>query len=189
MSWYSAAGCVGVLAAWVAAAAPVPNGARPKDAAPSELPRGWDLAEIEEAAPPYGAGGRVSVLAWKVVEDDRPLRVETCLVLKDLGGEAKDRRWCLAHLYRHPLDKDPAWRLPPVWVSPPAPLGPEKAVVVDHFKRLKAKPGNKDVYDALGDVQWRFELEKGWKLVGCGVCEKTWEAATGERPTRFFERP
>ena len=50
------------------------------DADRDELPGSWKREEIEKATPPYGAGGRVYVLAWKIVEDARPLRVESCLV-------------------------------------------------------------------------------------------------------------
>lgn len=159
-----------------------------EDTVPNELPRSWDIKEIEKAAPPYGDGGgdRVFVLAWKIIEDDRPLRVETCLVLKELGAESKTGRWCLSHLYRHPLDKDNTWRLPPIWVSPPPPLGPEKAVAIDHLKRFKEKPGNKLIYDSLKEVQWSFTLDDDWKLVSCGVCERAWEASIGEKPSRFF---
>src|SRR5262249_795195 len=56
-------------------------------AVPNELPRSWSLGEIAAQTPPYGTGGRVYVLAWKVVEDDRPLRVESCLVLKVLDAD------------------------------------------------------------------------------------------------------
>src|SRR5262245_2458199 len=174
---------LGVIVVLLAVGIPGRSGDPPKEPVPNELPPAWRLEEIEKATPPYGAGGRVYVLAWKVKEDDRPLRVETCLVLKDLGGEDEHGRWCLAHLYRHPLGKDNTWRLPPLWVSPPAPLGPEKPVDIDHAKRLKTKPGNKDIYDSLKEVQWQFALDKDWKLVGCAVCERAWEAATGEKPT------
>ncbi|MBX9623949.1 MAG: hypothetical protein K2X82_09090 [Gemmataceae bacterium] len=182
----TACGLVVVAVAYgLVVAAPVPP---PSDATvrSAELPRGWDLKEIEEATPPYGAAGTVHVLAWLVQVDDRPLRVETCLVLKDLGRESEHGRWCLAHLYRHPLGEDNTWRLPLPWVSPPPPLGPEEPVAISHAKRFKTRPKNKDVYTSLGDLRWRFNVDKGWKLVSCAVCERNWEAAVGEKPTRFF---
>jgi hypothetical protein len=57
-----------------------------------------------------------------------------------------------------------------------------------HSERFKARPTNKDLYAALGfeQVNWRFDLEKGWQFVGCGVCERNWLEAVGEKPTRFF---
>jgi hypothetical protein len=159
-----------------------------KDSSPNEVPRSWDIKEIEKAAPPFGDvdGARIFVLAWQVREDDRPLRVESCLVLKDLGRESEAGRWCLSHLYRHPLGKQKTWQLAPIWVSPPPPLGPEKPVVINHFKRLKNKPTNKEIYGTTKEIQWKFSLDEGWNWVSCSVCEKSWEAAIGEKPTRYF---
>jgi hypothetical protein len=68
------------------------------------------------------------------------------------------------------------------------PLGPKVPVANKYAKRLKEKPTTKVINDSLNDVQWTFAVKKDWKLVSCAVCEKTWEAATGEKPTRFFER-
>jgi hypothetical protein len=179
-------GGLGVVTLLLFASIPGVSQGPSKDSVANELPRGWSLEEIEKATPPYGADGRIYVLAWKVVQDDRPLRVETCLVLKELTKESEHGRWCLAHLYRHPLEKDNTWRLPTLWVSPLPPLGPSKPVVIDHAKRFKKKPGNKEIYDSLKEVQWQFALDKDWKLVSCAVCERNWEAAIGEKATRFF---
>jgi hypothetical protein len=157
---------------------------------PDALPRSWSLEEISKAAPPYGAEGRVYVLAWTVVEDSRPLRVESCLVLKILNEESENGRWCLAHLYRHPVDQKAKWRLSLTHVS--GEPGTKYFLGVDlfHAKRFDEKPGNKELYAALAfeEVNWNFELEKGWTVVGCGVCERSWQEAVGEKPTRFFKR-
>ena len=170
-----------------AAAAPVPEDTLTEEQKRSlELPRSWDLRDIADEAPPYGAGGKVYVLAWVIKEDARPLRVESCLVLKDLGKESEAGRWCLSHLYRHPHGRDNTWTLPPLWVSPPAPLGPEKPVAISHLKRLKTKPTNKDLDAAAKEVQWRFGVDGDWKIVSCAVCERNWFAATGEKPVQFF---
>lgn len=178
------AGCCAALL--VACAAPVPKGS--DDAEPNELPRGFVLDDIRKAAPPFGFDGtRTFVLAWLVRQDDRPFRVESCLVLKvlkaDEGGE--HGRYCLSHLYRHPGSAEPEWRLPPLWISPPNQL---PVVTIEHFRRFKEKPTNKIISALLKDVQWSFAFERGWQVVGCGVCELEWECATGERPTKFFER-
>lgn len=165
-------------------AAPVPKGA--DDAEPNELPRGFLRDDIARAAPPYGCDdARTHVLAWIVRQDERPLRVESCLVLKVLKEDSERGRYCLSHIYRHPNAAEPEWRLPPLWISPP---GDVPIVTIEHFKRFKEKPTNKAVAGMLKDVQWSFAFEKGWQVIGCGVCEVAWERATGERPTKFFER-
>lgn len=151
---------------------------------PNELPRSWVLRDIARVAPPF-AFGKVHVLAWSSVEDHRPLRVDSCLVLKEAETDQVDR-WWLSHIYRHPLEKDNAWKLPPPWVAPPYPLGPKKAFGITYTKRFKNKPGNKDIYDSLKGIKWSFLLSPDWNLVGCAVCEETWLAAIGEKPTRYF---
>lgn len=152
------------------------------------LPAGWKLTEIEKEMPPYGADGKVYVLAWKIAEDDRPLRVESCLVLKVLPDESEEGRWCLAHLYRHPLAKEPKWELSMTHVTGEPGTKYFPGLDIMHVERFKAKPNNKTIYGALDFelVNWKFELENDWKLVGCGVCEDAWQAAIGERPTKFF---
>lgn len=151
------------------------------------LPPGWKLSEIEKATPPYGVEGKLDVLAWQIREDDRPLRVECCLVLKVLPEERKEGRWYLAQLYRHPHLDDAKWQLGIVHAHGPAER-PFPGRDIHHIKRFKERPNNKAVYDSLGfeGVHWQFELEEGWSYVGCSVCEEVWQAALGEKPTRFF---
>ena len=152
------------------------------------LPSSWKLAEIEKEMPPYGADGKIYVLAWTIKEDDRPLRVESCLVLKVLPDESEQGRWCLAHLYRHPLAKEPKWELSMTHVTGEPGTKYFPGLDIHHVERLKARPNNKAIYAALGfeEVNWKFALEDDWKLVGCGVCEDAWQAAIGEKPTKFF---
>lgn len=52
-----------------------------KAPAPTETLCSWGAKEIGKQAPPYGVEGRVYVLAWKLIEDERPLRVDSLLVL------------------------------------------------------------------------------------------------------------
>jgi hypothetical protein len=151
---------------------------------PDELPFGWNAAEIEGAAPPYHAGGQAYVLAWVVIEDDRPFRVESCLVLRVLDRDDGHGQWSLAHVYRHPLLPRPAWR-----VGTAHQLDDD---FIGHWvwfcRRLPAGSGNAGVYAALSDVDWHFENRERWRVLGCRVCERNWEVAVGERPTRFFGR-
>jgi hypothetical protein len=152
---------------------------------PNELPRSWSLEEVAKATPPYGVKGRVYVLAWRIQEDERPLRVESCLVLRVLE---KNKGYCLAHLHRHPADKNPKWDLSISHVSGEKGTKYWPGLWIMHAKSFKNRPGNKEVYAALSweNVDWRFDLNKGWKIVSCGVCEKSWLEATGEKPTKFF---
>lgn len=180
--------CLGAVAMLVVVW-PVGSAARSQETSPpNELPRSWNLEEIAKQTPPYGAEGRVHVLAWKVMVDDRPLRVESCLVLKVLDTDSDYGRWCLAHLYRHPGEKKPEWRLSMIHVSGEKGTKYFPGLNIMQAKRFKTRPGNKELYAALSieEVGWTFKQEKGWKFVSCCVCENTWKAAIGETPTRFF---
>lgn len=164
---------------------------REEVAVPNELPRSWRLEEIAKHAPPYATEGRIYVLAWKVIEDGRPFRVENCLVLKVLDQDDGQGRWCLAHLYRQPMEEKSAeWHLAMTHVTSKEGDKAFPGLWIDHVKRFKDRPGNKEVYASLSveDVGWSFELEEGWRFVSCCVCEKSWKAAIGENATRFFGR-
>jgi hypothetical protein len=131
--------------------------AKSEESVTDDFPRSWNLRDIEKAVPPYGgAGDHVYVLAWKIEEDERPFRVEASLVLKDIGKPSERGRWCLSHLYRHPRSEDKEWHLPPIWVSPPYPLGPKKAVTINYFKRFKDKPSNKEIYETIKEIRCRL---------------------------------
>jgi hypothetical protein len=165
-------------------------GACPKvEPIPNELPRSWSLEEIAEATPPCATKSHVYVLAWKVMEDDRPLRVESCLALRVLDEDDGDGRWCLAHLYRHPSDKRPEWRLSSSHLR-----GGKKAgkfgLWISHYKCFKVRPTNKVIYASFSseELNWSFKQPEGYGFVSCAVCEKNWEAVVGEKPTRFFGR-
>jgi len=108
-------------------------------------------------------------------------------VLKALD---KNEGYSLAHLYRHPAEKEPKWQLSRLHVS-----GEEGTIYfpglwISHCKRFKNRPGNKELYASLSweDVGWSFGQEKGWKFVSCCVCENNWLAVIGETPTQFFGR-
>src|SRR5262245_30489759 len=75
-------------------------------AVPTEEPaKRWDLTRIAVAAPPRSDDGPTHILAWKIVEDDRPWCVESCLVLKQLQQATKDQgRWMIASLTRVPAE-------------------------------------------------------------------------------------
>jgi hypothetical protein len=154
---------------------------------PNELPRSWNFEEIAKKTPPYGDQGRVYVLAWKVEEDGRPFRVESCLVLKVIEDK---EGYLLAHLYRHPNDEEPKWDLSTLHVSGEKGTKYFPGLEIHHDKKFKDRPRNKDIYDSLSieELGWSFAQESDWKFVSCCVCEKSWEEAVGEKPTRFFGR-
>ena len=157
--------------------------ADPPPAVPNELPRSWSLEEIALQTPPFETPGRVYVLAWSIIEDERPVRVESCLALKVLA----DGRHSFAHLYRRPDQPASGWQIALTHVA-----GDEPATrpgrMVRHTKLFNSRPTNAQLYAALKleELDWKFDLANSWRFVGCGVCEQSWLAALGDKPTRFF---
>jgi hypothetical protein len=177
---------VGALSA--AAAEPgAPQSQQPEpqaqQAVANELPRTWSLDEIALQMPPFETPGRVYVLAWSILEDERPVRVESCLALKVLA----DGRHAFAHLYRRPDQPESGWQIAMTHVAGDTPET-RPGLIVHHTKLFDRRPTNRELYAALGlkELGWKFELENSWRFVGCGVCEQSWLAAIGEKPTRFF---
>jgi hypothetical protein len=168
---------VGGLTGGCANQPPVPNG----------LPRSWNLEEIEKASPPREGTGQVYALAWKVEQDEQGHRVESCLTMRVLDWDDGEGRWCLGCLSRDPDAEKPKWRLPTVHVTgkPGTEYFPG-LWIPDYHKRFKGRPGNKEVYDSVSAIGWSFTQRAGRKIVGCGVCEESWQAALGEKPTEFF---
>jgi hypothetical protein len=177
MQWLHALGTVASLAVTFPNQIPIPD----------ELPRSWDLKELERQVPPYGAKGRVYVLAWKAYGDEQPLTGGSCLVMRVLDKDYGGDRWCLQHLYRSPREKKPRWRISMIHVQTDNPkfIG----LWLFHSKWFKERPKNKEIYASLSPVEgvnWRFTRPTAWKFSQCRVCERNWEAVTGEKPTRFF---
>jgi hypothetical protein len=153
-----------------------------------ELPPAWDLEEISQATPPYAVDGTAHVLAWKILEDDRPLRVESCLVLKALEN---DEGYSLVHLYRHPDGNEPKWGISQMHVTGEPGTNRFPGMWILHCKRFEQRPTNEEIYAALSydGVGWQFEIESWWTRAKVRVCERNWQEATGEPPTQFFVYP
>ncbi|HYV39926.1 MAG TPA: hypothetical protein VE988_29840 [Gemmataceae bacterium] len=155
------------------------------------LPASWDVNQIEKDAPNSVVPGRFYVLAWHAsawTYMGKEYRRESCLALRVFGND-KPERWDLYHLYREPLERDSRWRVS-MHHATGGDAGPTGRWYF-HVKDFKSRPGNKDIYDSLSmsstGVNWKFE--RGGDCVGCGVCEKNWQEAIGEKPTQFFPQP
>ena len=145
-------------------------------------PASWTLKQIEKESPPFLKGERPILLAWSILEDDRPLRVENALVARHSPDG-----YLIEHLYRHPEDKPPAWNLAMTHVSPMQGSN-QPGFMIFHQDLFDHRPSNDEIYASLKPelVDWSFEVEEGWKLLGGGVCEPNWIALTGEKPTKRY---
>ena len=112
------------------------------------LPAGWNRDAIVAQALPLGPGPAF-ILAWDIIEDERPVHLESALVLKALDKGA----YRLTHLYRR-LDTDPGRML-------------------FHSANFPHRPTTEELYAALApdQVDWKFEADSGFKLLSSKVVE------------------
>jgi hypothetical protein len=108
----------------------------------------------EEASEERVPNGDVTVMRWRVIEDDRPLVVEEAIVLV----KTDDGRWRLAKLYRHPKEsRQPIeWR---IWSRTDVPF-------VSH-RDFKAEPTPAQVERFLKDTEW-LPLPDGFRETAGG---------------------
>jgi hypothetical protein len=153
----------------------------------NDFPKSWNLDEIAKATPPFGHDEKVSLLVWKITEEEGS-RSQSCIVLRLLDKDDRSGRWCVAHLYWDFSAEKPKWRLSRMHVSGEKGTEDFPGRWILHSKRFKTKPNNKELYDALKsvDIHWNFVIPIEEKFVACGVCEQNWKEFTGEMPTEFF---
>jgi hypothetical protein len=180
--------CVFVLVApareWSAAAGQDGKAEPKASVTTKEVPNAWRSEDIADAAPPRSDDGPTHVLAWKIIEDDRPLRLEYCLVLKELKNPTKDQgRWVISSLVRNPA-KGKEWNFVTIWISPDPEF--KNPPLIMHVEELKARPKNAEIHRFVDKYGWILGAERDWKLIDGGVCE-AWEKVAGEKPTRPFK--
>lgn|SRR5262245_55842833 len=158
-----------------------------------ETPEDWDLNEIAEAAS-FGRSSErepwdpivTHVLVWKVREDNRPLKVEECLVLQHQKDPNKNNeRWVLASLYRHPEYRN-EWEVSERTSRMLGADGERFCHRERHYETYEVSPRNADVYAFMDKVDWKLGADDGWRLLGRKICRQTWRTAIGEEPTRRF---
>jgi hypothetical protein len=108
----------------------------------------------EDASGERVPNGELTVMRWRVIEDDRPLVVEQAIVLV----KTDDGRWRLANLYRHPKEsgRPTEWRL---WSRTDVPF-------VSH-RDFTAKPTPAEVERFLNDSEW-LPLPEGFRETAGG---------------------
>ncbi len=141
-----------------------------------KLPASWKLDEmVTIAGARYGvkSAQAARVLAWKIEEDDRPLRIDAVLLWLRV-----DKRWGLANLYRHPLDGPNApWHVSMVYDVPY--VGEQ---TFDHA------PNRSDLEGFLTDTWWNWEGRSGFKLLDGEVCPEAWKTAFGAAPWHHYTK-
>lgn len=161
-------------------------------------PKEWKADEINEGLPYRWEKGVVHILAWEVIEDDRPWKFAQVLVLKKFDrpilrekGEYK-WVWLLAHLY--PGDDHTPWR-GPMRIPPPFPKGAEihltDAQVFGH-EFYSVPPTDKQIEAFLNETQWTVYLNPRnrtptTRVTAGGINREKWKMLLGrDVPTDLF---
>ena len=142
----------------------------------------WDLAAVREFACAYACavpGATANLLAWYVIEDDRPLRNHSALVLIE---HVSDDKWTLVQMYRHATNK--WWNVAYSFHSPAEPI--------THYKE---RPTSQEIDDFLDLNEWEFEGSGNWKILAGNVLDSVWERLWApsrpvtSRPESSADRP
>jgi len=129
------------------------------------LPKDFKAAEVNEGLPYRWESGVVHVLAWEVIEDDRPWKVTQLLVLKrfDKPTEEGGHRWVLAQVYRQPEDVERPWTTP-FRPPPPFPKGETKELPSDAhvfgYEFFAKPPSDVQIAKFLAQTHWTPQLGK-----------------------------
>ena len=139
-----------------------------------KLARDWLPAEMgragaAEETPPKAAD--VQILAWKQDIDERPLRVDSALLVVTVNPKLV----ILTHIYRHPDDHD-GWQRAMIYDRP----GFEAFLAFDRM------PTRAELDAFLPATDWQFAASDGFRLVASHVCEQAWQDVFHARPWHAF---
>jgi hypothetical protein len=144
--------------------------------AQSRLPT-WDLDILHDTARMHACapGSAPSVLlAWYVMQDDRPLRNDYALVLVE-DVSAKPPRFTIVQAVRHSKNRE--WNVSPGSAH-------SKTEVIRSFDH---RPTRQDLDAFLAQSDWQFDDDWGRVIAG-NVLDAQWRAATGEDPWHAFPK-
>jgi len=151
-----------LAATWIVAGPPVEFRNDPQ-------PAEWKIEEINNGLPYHWETGQVHVVAWKIIEEDRPekkIRRAPCiLVLKrmDKSEEPKVKAWLLTTLFHQPDNKLRPWKS--CWIRPRPVLPGEKLPVrttaqTSGHQFYADKPSDEEIGVFLRESGWTVSLGK-----------------------------
>lgn len=150
------------------------------DPQPAPVARGrlpaWDLEALYETARLLACApgdAPVRLMAWFVMEDDRPLRNDNALLLVE-DAKASPPRYSLVTVYRHATNHE--WNTIGSFHDRREPVRTH-----DH------RPTRAEVDAFLDQAEWTFADAWG-KVIAGNVVDSEWQAATGEAPWRSFAK-
>lgn len=147
----------------------------PPALAPSRLPA-WDLEILDETARALAcapASAPTRLLAWYVIEDDRPLRNDNALLLVE-NTTVDPPRFSLVSVYRHATNHE--WNTIGSFHDRREPV-----------RTLDHRPTRAELDAFIEQSGWSF-VDSWGKIIAGNVIDEHWRAATGEAPWHGFPR-
>jgi hypothetical protein len=142
---------------------------------PSVMPD-WDLDALRDFACAYAcapAGSAAHLLAWSVVEDDRPLRNHNAVFAIEHAAPAAKPKWSVVVMYRHATNA--WWNIEVSFHS--------RARPVRHGPRA---PSSATLHAILDENRWQWAEADGFRVLAGNTIDPLWTLVTGEAPTRLF---
>jgi hypothetical protein len=136
----------------------------------------WDLDILHETARSLAcAPGTATshLLAWHVMEDDRPLRNDNALLLVE-DHATSPPRFTLVQVYRHANNRE--WNVNVSFHDPSEPIR-----TFDH------RPSRTEIDDFLSQSDWHFGDDWGRVIAG-NVLDAQWRAATHLPPWHAYPK-
>jgi hypothetical protein len=143
---------------------------------PTKLPP-WDLETDRDFACAYACaanGATAHLLAWSIIEDDRPLRNHNAAFLVE--DPSAPEKWTVVVMYRHATN---------TWWNIDASFHSRSEPIV-HFKD---RPSARQVDDVLARNRWMYDHEiydGGFMVLAGNVIDDVWTTALrGPSPRHF----
>ena len=147
-------------------------------------PKEWRIENINEGLPLRWEKGAVHLLAWEIIEDDRPHRSTQILVLKKFEQPTEDGgySWVLAQLFLNPKDEKRPWS-GPCRVPGPLPIGKQLPKLTDAqlfgYEFYKVSPTDVQIAKLVKETRWKPELGPQKAFCLSGECIVTAKLAAG----------
>jgi hypothetical protein len=142
---------------------------------PSVLPA-WDLDALRDFACSYACapvGSAAHLLAWNVIEDDRPLRNHNAVFAVEHATLPSRPKWSIVVMYRHATNQ--WWNIALSFHSPKRPV-----------RSFSHAPSAGEISGMLDENEWQFAASHhGFRLLAGNVIDPLWGLVAGEPPTRF----
>jgi len=143
---------------------------------PTEMPE-WSLDALRDFACAYACapvGSAAHLLAWNVIQDQRPLRNHNAVFAIEHATVPPRVKWSVVVMYRHATNT--WWNIAVSFHSRARPI-----------RNFSHAPTAAETLALLDENGFQLAAENdGFHVLAGNVIDPLWKLVTGEAPTRFF---